>query len=198
MKIRDVSIIVALMLIITLVVAFNTGLIHAPQNGNQINKSNNTKNITPYIANNTYADNGLTFNYPADWQEVDVDNFKFVEGATVAFEDPNDNDTAFYIKSRDVGSLEEQVSIYKSEIAEIGQTVLSERNITINGMKAVEIIKTWPNDDKQYQALTIHIEAIPESLYYRIGCVTRAENFNVTRPKFELVVYSFKLQDQTQ
>lgn len=188
-----------LTLLVTLLAAFNTGLIHAPQIGNQINKSDNiTNNNTSYIPNKSYTDNGLTFNYPADWQQVDVDNFKFVEGATVAFEDPIDNDTAFYIKNRDVGSLEEQVSIYKSEIAEIGQTVLSERDITINGMRAVEIIKTWPNDDKQYQALTIHIEAIPGVLYYRIGCVTRAENFNINRPKFELVVYSFKLQDQIQ
>lgn len=89
-------------------------------------------------------------------------------------------------------SLEEQLSSYRSDIAEIGQTEVSERKITVNGMKAVELIKTWQGDGKQYRALTVHIEAIPGSVYYRIGCVTPADKFNATLPKFELIVYSFK------
>jgi len=51
------------------------------------------------------------------------------------------------------------------DIANIGQTEVSERNITVNGMRAVELIKTWHADEIRYQALTVHIEAVPGSKY---------------------------------
>jgi hypothetical protein len=86
------------------------------------------------------------------------------------------------------------LSDYRSDIAAIGQTEISERNITVNGMKAVELKKKWTNGNIQYQALTVHIEAVPGSKYYRIGCVVPASEYNATLPKFEMVVNSFKPQ----
>ncbi len=201
MKKSHISIIVSLILIIALIVVVNAGLIHAPQIRNQVNKSNNT---TTSITNKTYTGNGLTFNYPADWRQIENLDSPSRWGYTdpiVAFYDPNDSsgnedyiDTYFYIKQRNVGSLDEQLSTYRSDIADLGQTEVSERNITVNGMRAVELIKTWSVGDKQYQALTVHIEAVPGSKYYRIGCVTRKENYNTNLPKFELIVNSFNLQ----
>ena len=91
-----------------------------------------------------------------------------------------------------MGSLSEMLKIYRSDIASIGQTEVSERNITINGMKAVELIKTWHVGNKQYKALTVHIEAVPGFKYYRIGCVVPASEYNATLPKFEMVVNSFR------
>ena len=93
-----------------------------------------------------------------------------------------------------MGSLDEMLSDYRSDITAIGQTEVSERNITVNGMKAVELIKTWRNGNIQYMALTVHIEAVPGSKYYRIGCVVPASEYNATLPKFEMVVNSFKPQ----
>lgn len=61
------------------------------------------------------------------------------------------------------------------------------------GLRAVELIKTWHADGIQYQALTVHIEAVPGSKYYRIGCVTPLSRYNETLPKFQLVINSFKL-----
>lgn len=199
LKTISISIIALILIFIALFAFFNSGLGHVYSSGNQTNKSNNT---TAHIANQTYAANGITFNYPADWREMHDLNSTSRWGYTdplVAFYDPKNNlseyddiDTYFYIKQRNVDSLEEQLSSYRSDIAEIGQTEVSERKITVNGMKAVELIKTWQGDGKQYRALTVHIEAIPGSVYYRIGCVTPADKFNATLPKFELIVYSFK------
>lgn len=191
-----------ILIVVTMIVVVNVGLIYSQQIKNQTNKSNNTTPIAPYIANKTYADNGMIFNYPADWQPIDNLNNTNRWGhgdPVVAFYDPNngnedDMDTYFYIKRRGVESLDDQLSSYRSDIAELGQKEVSERNITVNGMKAVELIKTWKDGNTQFQALTVHIEAVPGSKYYRIGCVTTADKFNTTLPKFELVVNSFKLQ----
>ena len=169
-----ITIIMSLILIIALIVVVNAGLSYKPQIGNQTNKSNNT---TPYIANNTYAANGLTFNYPADWKQIKNLNSPSRWGygnPIVAFYEPigsgseNEIETYFYIKQRNVESLDEMLSDYRSDIADIGQTEVSERNITVNGMRAVELIKTWSVGNQQYQALTVHIEAVPGSQYYRI------------------------------
>ena len=158
-------------------------------------------NNTTNIPNNTYTGNGLTFNYPADWKQISnlysPSRWGYPNPFVAYYEQNGNNgekyiETYFYIKQRDVGSLSEMLKIYRSDIASIGQTEVSERNITVNGMKAVELIKTWRVGNKQYKALTVHIEAIPGSKYYRIGCVVPASEYNATLPKFEMVVNSFK------
>ena len=193
------SIIVALILIVALIAVF-TGVFYPHHSGNQTNTSNNN---TTYIPNNTYSANGLTFNYPADWKQIsnlDSPSRWGYGDPIVAYYQPIGNgsedyiETYFYIKQRNVGSLDEMLSDYRSDITAIGQTEVSERNITVNGMRAVELIKTWRNGDTQYMALTVHIEAVPGSKYYRIGCVVPASEYNATLPKFEMVVNSFKPQ----
>ena len=158
-------------------------------------------NNTTYIPNNTYSGNGLTFNYPSDWKQISnlySPSRWGYPNPFVAYYEPTGNgsekyiETYFYIKQRNVGSLDEMLKIYRSDIASIGQTEVSEQNITVNGMKAVELIKTWRVGNKQYKALTVHIEVIPGSKYYRIGCVVPASEYNTTLPKFKMVVNSFK------
>ena len=196
----SISLIVCLVLIISaLLVIFNSGSHHV----NMVTQINKSDNNTTSIANQTYSANGITFNYPADWQQIENLNSPSRWGygdPIVAFYDPSNNATEnniytyFYIKQRDVGSLDEMLSDYRSDIAAIGQTEISERNITVNGMKAVELKKKWTNGNIQYKALTVHIEVVPGSKYYRIGCVVPASEYNATLPKFEMVVNSFKPQ----
>lgn len=166
--------------------------------GTRIN--NNSTQTIPY---KTYAANGITFKYPADWKPINdlhsPSRWGYPPDPIVAFYDPSGNHTEsnistyFYIKQLNFKSLDEQLSRYRHDIAEIGQIEVSERNITVNGMRAVELIKTWHADGIQYQALTVHIEALPGSKYYRIGCVTPLSKYNETLPKFKLVIDSFKL-----
>jgi hypothetical protein len=153
------------------------------------------------ISNSTYSGNGLTFNYPAGWKSISnlTSPSRWGYGnPLVAFYQPIGNgspqyiETYFYVKQKNVGSLDEMLSNYRSDIASIGQTEISERNITVNGMKAVELFKTWSAGGKKYKAMTVHIEAVKGSKYYRIGCVVPASEYNATLPKFEMVVNSFK------
>lgn len=195
----SISVLSLIIIIFALFAVYNSGLLHVYSTVNQTNKSNNT---TPAIATKTYADNGITFNYPADWQpftNLDAPSRWGYGEPVCAFYEPNSDgneanvNTYFYIKKRNIGSLDEMLSNYRVDIAEIGQSEVTSRNITVNGMRAVELIKTWYNDNKQYQALTVHIEAVPGSVYYRIGCVTPLDKYNSTLPKFEEVVNSFKI-----
>lgn len=189
--------VIALLVIVVLLTVFTN--VHP----NAENQTNITNNSTPHIANETYAANGITFNYPAGWKQMynlDAPSRWGYTNPEVAFYDPEGNksendelNTYFYIKQRHVSSLDEMISTYRIDIAEIGQTYVSHRNITVNGMRAVELIKTWNNGGKQFRALTVHIEVIPGSLYYRIGCVTPQDQYNETLPKFEMVVYSFNI-----
>jgi len=154
------------------------------------------------ISNSTYSGNGVTFNYPAGWKSISNLNSPSRWGygnPFVAYYQPIGKgspqyiETYFYIKQKDVGSLDKMLGNYRSDIASIGQTEISERNITVNGMKAVELFKTWRTGNIQYKAMTVHIEAVKGSRYYRIGCVVPASQYNATLPKFEMVVNSFKL-----
>lgn len=158
-------------------------------------------NNTSHIQNTSYSKNGLTFDYPSNWKQISNLHYPSRWGfpdPTVAFYQPIGNynetyiETYFYIKQRDVHSLNEMLSDYRRDIANIGQTEVSERNITVNGMKAVELIKTWHTGNMQYKALTVHIEAVPGSKYFRIGCVVPVDKYNATLPTFEMVVNSFK------
>ena len=156
------------------------------------------------IPNSTYSGNGVTFNYPASWKSISnlTSPSRWGYGNPfVAFYQPIGGngsskyiETYFYIKQKDVGSLDEMLSNYRSDIASIGQTEISERNITVNGMKAVQLFKTWRTGNIQYKAMTVHIEAVKGSKYYRIGCVVPASEYNATLPKFQMVVNSFKLK----
>jgi len=166
-------------------------------------KTTTSVNSATNIPNNTYSANGVTFNYPAGWKQISNLNKPSRWGygnPIVAYYQPIGNgseyyiETYFYIKQRNVTSLDEMLSDYRTQIASIGQTEISEQNITVNGMKAVELIKTWHNGNIQYKALTVHIEAVPGSKYYRIGCVVPASEYNATLPKFEMIVNSFKPQ----
>lgn len=164
--------------------------------------NNSTSNDTSHIPNSTYTGHGITFNYPAGWiQMYDLDKpSRWGFGnPVVAFFEPEGNKTEgdsittyFYIKQRGVTSLDQMIEAYRIDIAEIGQTYVSHRNITVNGMRAVELIKEWNVSGRPYRAITAHIEVIPGSLYYRIGCVTPQDEWNETLPKFEMVIYSFK------
>lgn len=197
-KIVLIPILALIIVIIAFFAIYNSGYIHVSAE----NHTNNSSNTNQSIAYKTYAANGVTFNYPADWQPIsnlDCPSRWGYGDPVAAYYDPSRGDEAnmntyFYLKEnpRSYSSLDEMLSYYRSDIAELGQTEVSERNITINGMKAVELIKTWPNDGMQYQALTVHIEAVPGSVYYRFGCVVPASLYNETLPEFELVVNSFK------
>ena len=194
LKITSLSIL-SLILVLFAIFTFYTYAYHME------NQSTVTNNTT--IAYSTYTAHGITFQYPAEMIKIKNLNNSNRWGFTdpvVAFYEPEDNkteydniDTYFYIKQRSVTSLAEQLSSYRRDIKEIGQTEVSERNITINGMKAVELIKTWHAGGKQYKALTVHIEAVPGSLYYRIGCVTPADEFESNLSKFEMIVQSFNV-----
>lgn len=166
------------------------------------NNSNLNNNSTNYIPNETYADKGITFNYPAGWIQMynlDAPSRWGFGSPVVAFFEPEGNKTEsdsittyFYVKQKNMASLDQMIKAYRIDIAEIGQTYVSHRNITVNGMRAVELVKEWNVDGRPYRAITAHIEVIPGSLYYRIGCVTPQDKWNESLPKFEMVIYSFK------
>lgn len=169
---------------------------------NQNATNNSNSNNTTCIPNSTYTGHGITFNYPAGWIQMynlDAPSRWGFGNPVVAFFESEGNKTEydsittyFYIKQRGVSSLDEMISVYRIDIAEIGQTYVSHRNITVNGMRAVELIKEWNVSGRPYRAITAHIEVIPGSLYYRIGCVAPQDQWNETLPKFEMVIYSFK------
>ena len=165
------------------------------------NTNTSTLSENSHIQNSTYSKNGLKFDYPSGWKQISNLQYPSRWGfpdPIVSYYQPIGNynetyiETYFYIKQRDVPSLDEMLKDYRRDISNIGQTEVSERNITVNGMKAVELIKTWHNGNMQYKALTVHIEAVPGSKYYRIGCVVPANQYNKTLPIFEMVVNSFK------
>jgi hypothetical protein len=180
---RTLKLILLLIVVIVIVGVAGSALLST---GNSTAKPKVNKSIP----NKTFSGNGLTFNYPAEWQQVKTSTFKFYTGADLAFLDSNDNNTGFYLKRVYGGSLPNVVSPYKAQIRGMGETFLSDRNITVNGKNAVELIKTWKNNETQYKAMVVIIEVVPGSTYYRMAFPTTVERFDSMYSKFYIVVNS--------
>jgi hypothetical protein len=183
-KVRHLKILILLIVIIILVAIGGTLLSSMGNNTTKINKVNNS------IPNKTFTGSGLTFNYPSEWEQVKASTFKFYTGADLAFLDSTDNNTGFYIKRVSGQSLPGVVSPYKAQIRGMGETFLSDRNITVNGKNAVELIKTWKNNDTEYKAMVVIIEVVPGSSYYRMAFPTTVGRFDSMRSKFDMIVSS--------
>ncbi|MBC7118081.1 hypothetical protein [Methanothermobacter tenebrarum] len=150
--------------------------------------------------------------YPADWGETNVTNVSEELGEMLNYSmfsvrDTHDKKTRFDVL--DVGSassLEELVNFYKSArsgktsyykpntglmIIHEGSKIDSENSLTINGMRAYQIIST--SHSGKYKYVVIFIEKIPGEKYYQIVFSCKIEKFEEEKKNFEFIINSLKI-----
>jgi len=169
----------------------------------------------------TFSKDNITFNYPGDWEEApslsypsgwaksNVTNVseelgKMLNYSMFSVRDSNDKETRFDVL--EVGfanSLEELVSFYKSAkayyykpvtgllIVHEGAKINSENPLTINGMRAYQVIST--SYSGKYKYMVIFIEKIPGQQYYQLVFSCKIQKFDQEKNNFDLILNSFKI-----
>lgn len=168
----------------------------------------------------TFSRDNISFTYPGNWEEApsltyptgwaksNVTNLseelgKMLDYPMISVRDINDKDTRFDISN--VGfanSLEELVNSYKSAktyykpvtgllIFHEGAKINSENPLTINGMRAYQIIST--SHSGKYKYMVIFIEKIPGQQYYQLVFTSKIQKFDQEKNNFDLILKSLKI-----
>jgi len=172
---------VILLLVILCSVVFASGCISE-------NKNNNTPK--------TYSQNNVSFNYLGSWEIANTTS----PNAVVAVADPNSvqngTPTTFVLIQKPAVSKSTNIAtLYATNYASFFNNtyqLVSEGNVTINGVNALEnIYKTNTTGiQKDYQA-----EWLSENgTAYVILCVANTNDFKNQQSNFNLILNSFKAQ----
>jgi PsbP-like protein len=108
---------------------------------------------TSESANNTYSANGVSFTYPGAWSEQNLTDLQKRLGSSPTLLGAVGNDTnQFYVGKVTAGSNQKLVSVtqwassYKSAITSKGETFVSGKSITVDGVPAYQITAKIANN----------------------------------------------------
>lgn len=157
-----------------------------------------TANQTPQVKTKTYSANGISFNYPSNWQEIN----KTGNYTTTYLEDPNaksdDNKSGAVVeiskKSSDGIPLKRYYEDVKSGSASVsGYQLLSERNLKVDNVTAYEFVSKAVDKDVEEQYKVILLEK--KGFIYMIACGTRSPTYLSDEDEnFNIIISSFKVR----
>lgn len=159
---------------------------------------NQTENTT-VNQTNTYSGEDFAVSYPKDWEQL----ASKAPNSIVAFGDPNSADSNGNVQVNVViqkvvkpnGTTLQQY--YNSTYAQFASQNLSyqpisEGNITVNGIKAIEnIYKINSGVPKQQRAIWMEKNNLP--IIYIILCSAPVSDYQAQQENFDMIVNSFKL-----
>ena len=150
----------------------------------------------------TYNSNGIIFSYPSSWGELAPDQLNVkVQGNTqvlASVVDPksiqnnNYQILVFFQQVTTNISLADATAANKADIQAAGGQVISEKDSTINGVAAKDMVYTISTPSGV--AKTERLVALQDSsnIYY-IVCSAPTGDFEAQKSNFDLIVNSFKI-----
>ncbi|MBI5458881.1 PsbP-related protein [Methanobacterium sp.] len=151
----------------------------------------------------TYDNNGISFNYPYGWSELSPDQLSLtVEGNSevlAAVADPNNvqNDNyqilAFFQHISTTSTLADAISAIKAEIQAAGGQIISEKDRTINGVPANDLVYTISTQSGVAKKERFIALQDNNNLYY-IVCSAPTADFDGQQSNFDLIIDSFEIQ----
>lgn len=163
-----------------------------------INNVEQTDNQTPQVKTKTYSANGISFNYPSNWQEINkTGNY------TIAYlKDPNaksdDNKSGAVVeiskKASDGIPLKRYYEDVKSGATSVaGYQLLLERNIKVDNATAYEFVSKAVDKDIEEQYRVILLEK--KGFIYMIACGTRSPTYlSDEEENFDIIINSLKVR----
>lgn len=151
----------------------------------------------------TYDSNGISFHYPYGWSEVSPDQLSLtVEGSSEVLAvvvDPqniqnnNYQTLVFFQQIPSTGTLDEATASIKSEIQAVEGQIISEKDRTINGVSAKDMVYTinTPSGVAKKERIVAFQDA---SNRYYIVCSAPAADFDGQQSNFNLIIDSFEIQ----
>ncbi len=160
--------------------------------GNQTD--NTTVNQT-----NTYSGDEFTFNYPKNWEQLSTN----ASNSIISFGDPKSADSNGIAQINVLvqkavkpsgTTMQQYYNATYTQFASqnLGYQPISEGNITINGVTALEnVYKINSGISKQHRAVWIEKKNLP--VIYIILCSAPVSDYNEQQENFDIIVNSFKL-----
>jgi predicted neuraminidase len=151
----------------------------------------------------TYNSNGISFNYPSGWSELSPDKLNVkVQGNTqvlasvvdpASIQNNNYQILAFFQQVTTTTSLADSIAANKADIQAAGGQVISEKDSTINGLAAKDMVYTitTPSGVAKKERLVALQDG--SNLYYII-CSAPTSDFDAQQSNFDLIVNSFKVE----
>ncbi len=156
--------------------------------------------------NNTYSKNGISFNYPSNWQEGDPS--QLLKGEIVSLVDPNSTNsdkatlngkayTSVVVGTKSL-SKGDTIKNYYNGLVKQGLNYqnykrISSREFTLNGQTAYEIVYTCKLDNGQ-TGKTREVFTEINGKVYDISCVSLVSDFDKNKGNFDMIINSFKVQ----
>ena len=150
----------------------------------------------------TFSGHGVTFEYPQEWSEKPANE---VSTSTIAYVfNESDNNTCFGVRKLvpepdgiNLNSLPEAVNSFKTYNQNTSFSLISEKPVTINGLKGQEFIYTV----KDFWGLgalkkdkAVLLEKTPGKAYYLLIGESSYQYYDEYEPLFDKIINSFKLQ----
>ncbi len=163
-----------------------------------INNIDQTANQTQPVTTKTYAANGISFNYPSHWQEVN----KTGNYTTAYLKDPNaksdDNKSGAVVEISKKASEDIPLKRYYEEVKSgassvAGYQLLSERTLKVDNETAYEFVSKAVDKDIEEQYRVILLEK--NGFMYMIACGTRSPTYlSDEEENFDIIINSFKVR----
>ena len=152
--------------------------------------------------NEVFNANGVSFDYPSGWDKLSPEDVSIGTSdaapviAVVA--DPNSKKNDVYktlVASQKTSTdlpLSKVVSSTKNSLTKQGIEIVSERNLTVSGVPASELVYTVTVSGEAKKERMVLL--VKDNTAYSIICSTTAANYDSQQSNFDLIVNSFKIK----
>lgn len=188
----SVKILILVVIVLVLGIGLVSGMLFMQNQANPTTSVNNTtgdvsQTTTQTDQNSQYKtfSNGIVhFQYPSSWDVLPNNaNSMVLVGLS------NNPSFSVYDESKyGFTSLSESVSSSKRERTKVGNVILSEQSLTVDGLPAYEIVYQYENLIQQI----VLVEKSPGSKYYSLVGVDSLDHFDQSRPIFNQIINSFE------
>lgn len=153
--------------------------------------------------NQTYNGNGISFQYPTNWEQLSPDKISASTSGSAeiiaSVVDPNSiqnnnyQTLVFVQRASTTVSMAEAMAANRAAIESAGGQIISQKDLTVNGIAATELIYTISTPSgvaKKERMVTMDKN---NNLYYII-CSTPADGFDAQQSNFDQIIQSFQIQ----
>lgn len=152
--------------------------------------------------NEVFNANGVTFNYPSGWDNLSTNQVSIGTTdaapviASVADPDSIQNNvykTLVAVQKTPANlTIDTVTSETKTSLIDQGVQIVSERNLTVSGVPATEIVYTITVSGEAKKERMILM--VKDNVAYSIVCSTTTSDYNSQQSNFDLIINSFQIK----
>jgi hypothetical protein len=143
-------------------------------------ESSKGQRVSPTITE--YTENGISFEYPSDWEEGSSSS----PSAVAALVSPTG---AYFVVTKDAASSDFELKTSHDNLVDSMEPTqaISGRNLTVAGLSAYETV--FKTEDSQYWVVSLE----KDGMWYNLYCSAPPDLFEQVRTDFNKIIDSFKV-----